>query len=342
MYLRPRKLAAILIFLLLTALGAAAQSHPPQNTNSPFDQLSDGITVRVLGPDNTPLNQQAFVTLYKFGSGTALATLTTKTSSEVVFANLPGFGMYTVAVDSSGYATARKDFEYNMTFTRISVDIVVHPVAGADVVLTPVSVLPPKVQKHVEKGREAMQAGKFEEAQREFTEAHNADSKNAYVCYLLGAAYQKGKDLPHAQMYLEMASSLDPRDVQTLVALGQLRHQQKDDQAAIEPLQKAAALDPKQWLARWVLSDIYLRGGEYEKARQNAHEAVELGKGAANKAELIEGQALAQLGRREEAVKVLEAFLRDLPGDPAAPAVRALIAKLQSSTQETPRNPDAK
>jgi tetratricopeptide (TPR) repeat protein len=80
-----------------------------------------------------------------------------------------------------------------------------------------------------------------------------------------------------------------------------------------------------------VLADAYLRLGEYEKARKRAAEAVELSNGTASKAELIEGQALAQLGRRDDAIKVLEGFLHDAPGDPAAPSVRAFIAKLQNS-----------
>ncbi|HKN61946.1 MAG TPA: tetratricopeptide repeat protein, partial [Candidatus Acidoferrales bacterium] len=184
---------------------------------------------------------------------------------------------------------------------------------------------------------EAMQAGKFQDAQTELMAAYKEVPQSADVCYLLGAAYQKSKDLPDAQTYLEKAISIDPDDVQALVAVGQLRDQQKNYQAAIAPLEKAATLDGKQWQARLVLADAYLHVGEYEKARKEAQEAVGLGKGAANRAELIEGEALAQLGRRDDAIKVLESFLDDLPSDPAAPAVRALIAKLQSSAPGSPR-----
>ena len=337
MYRRPLRAAAVFILLLMTTTAATAQV--PGHVTSPIDALWGAtITVHVFGPDNRPLKQQAYVTLYKVGSGVPLGTVMTERSSEAVLSNMPGYGLYTVAVSSAGYRDERKDVDYDSTVTSVQVDITMHLLSGADAASTPAPALPPNAQKHVQKGREAMQAGKLPEAQKEFIAAYNAAPKNPDICYLLGEVYLKSKDFQHAQIYLEQATSIDPKNVQALVALGQLHHQQKDYPAAIAPLEKAASLDSKEWLARWILADIYLRGGEYEKARQDAGEAVALGKGAANKAELIEGQALAQLGRRDEAIKALEAFLHDVPGDPAAPAVQGLIAKLQSSTPETPHN----
>jgi Tfp pilus assembly protein PilF len=330
------RVSAVFILLLLAATGAVAQA--PQHVGSPQDVLSDAnITVIVFGPDHKPLRQMAFVTLYQKGSTLPLGTVMTTVDANAVLAGMPGYGPYTVTVTSKGYETESKDFEYNAASGRVHVDVTLHLLPGADAASTPVPPLPPKAGEHVQKGLGAMHAGKFQDAQTEFMAAYKEAPQSADVCYLLGAAYQKGNDVPHAQTYLEKAISIDPDNVQALVALGQLLDQQKNFQAAIVPLEKAATLDGKEWLARWVLADAYLRVGEYEKSRKDAQEAVDLGKGAANKAELIEGQALAQLGRRDEAIKVLEAFLNDLPADPAAPAVRALIAKLQSSTPESPR-----
>jgi Flp pilus assembly protein TadD len=335
MYKRAFTVSAVLILLLMMANGAAAQA--PQHVGSPQDLLSDtNITVNVLGSDHKPLRQMAFVTLYQKGSTMPLGTVMTTIDATAVLAGMPGYGPYTVTVTSQGYETESKDFEYNAASGRVQVDVTLHPVAFTDSASTAVP-LPPKAQGQVRKGLEAMQAGKYQDAQTQFLAAYKEVPQSADVCYLLGAAYQKSKDLPDAQTYLEKAISIDPDDVQALVALGQLRDQQKNYQGAIPPLEKAATLDGKEWQARWVLADAYLRVGEYEKARKEAQEAVELGKGAANKAELIEGEALAGLGRRDDAIKVLESFLDDLPTDPAAPAVRALIAKLQSSPPPSPR-----
>jgi Flp pilus assembly protein TadD len=335
MYTRAVTVLAVFILLLMMANGAAAQA--PQHVGSPQDLLSDtNITVDVFGPDHKPLRQMAFVTLYQRGSTMALGTVMTTVDGVAVLAGQPGYGPYTVTVTSKGYETTSEDFQYNAASGRVQVDVTLHLVPGTDATAT-TAPLPPKVQEQVKKGLEAMQQGKFQGAQTEFLAAYKEVPQSADVCYLLGAAYQKSKNLPEAETYLEKAISIDPDDVQALVALGQLRDQQKNYQGAVAPLEKAATLDGKEWQARWVLADAYLHLGEYEKARKEAQDAVEVGKGAANRAELIEGEALAQLGRRDDAIKVLESFLDDLPSDPAAPAVRALIAKLQSTTPASPR-----
>lgn len=324
-------ITAALILLLVATAGAAAQ----QRVHSPEDLLSDAnITVVVYGPDGRPLGRLAYVTLYQRGSSRSYGTVMTSSSSEAVLTNIPGYGPYTIGVSADGYATEHKDFEYNSASGRLEVDITLHPLSNA--AQSPLSTLDPKVQALVQKGFKAMQDGKFQDAQSEFMAAQKAAPQSAEVCYLLGAAYQKGNDLKNAQVYLEKAISIDPDHVNALVALGQVFDQLKNYPAAIAPLEKASTLDGKEWHARWALADAYLRVGEYEKAREYAQAAVELGNGAANKAELIEGQALAQLGRRDDAIKVLEAFLHDLPNDPAAPSVRAFIAKLQNGAPTSP------
>ena len=330
MFLRPLSFASGFLLLLMTATNAGAQ-----HVYSPPDALSDtNITVHINGANNKPLKQQAFVTLTQRGSSMQLGTVMTTVSSEAVLSGMPGFGWYTVWVKSPGYRDESRDVEYSASSGRIHVDITLQPIA-ADAGPAPSGALSPKTQEQLQKGREEMQAGKLDDAIKDFLAVHDAAPNNAEVCYLLGAAYQKNKNLPQAQKYLEMATSIDPGDVPSLVALGQLRDQLKDYKGAIPPLEKAAALDGSEYMGRWALADACLRVGEYEKARKNAEEAVEIGKGAANKAELIEGQALAQLGRKDEAIKVFEAFLRDMPNDPAVPAVRGLIQKLQGGAPAT-------
>lgn len=326
--------ASLLLFALAAANATAQQVHAAE------DELSDAnITVRVFGSDNRPLKEQAFVTLYQQGSSMQLGTVTTSVASTAVLTGMPGYGPYTVEVKAKGYQTARKDFQYNMASGRVEVDITMQPLASETAPSGPPP-LDPKAQQHVTQGLRAMQSGKYQEAQKEFLAARKAAPQSAHVDYLLGAAYQKGNDLKSAEKYLREATSIDPDDVEALIALGQLHDQGKDYRDAIPPLEKAVVIDAKNWMGHWVLADAYLHVGEYEKARKNAEAAVELGDGPAKKARLIEGEALANLGRRDDAIRVLEQFIHDAPGDPALPAVRAFIARLQASAPEAARKPN--
>jgi tetratricopeptide (TPR) repeat protein len=342
MHRRAISLSTGAVLVLTTAVGAAAQGAPKEVTphvSTGQEALSAAtIGVNVFGPGNKPLTQQAYVTLYKMGANAPLSTLLTDRSSQAVFSNLPGFGWYTVTASSAGYETGHKDVHYDRTSARVQVDIALHPLSSADVTSNAAPGLAPRVEKHMQKGLEAMRAGGLHKAQKEFSAAYAKASQDADVCFLLGITYLREKDIRRAQALLEKATSIDPQHVLALVALGQLHYQQKNFETAIPPLEKAASLDSKQWLPRWILADIYLRAGKYEVARKDAEEAFELGKGAANKAEWIEGQALVQLGRREDAIKMLEAFLHDVPGDPTAPDVQALITKLKNGRSEVPSN----
>ena len=134
MHRRPLSIAAACLALFMTTTGAAAQvptagapGQVPQHVATPQDVLSMGtITVHVLGPDNRPLKQQAFVSLYKMGSGVPLGTVPTERSPGAVFSDMPGFGRYTVAVSSRGYGTESKDFDYDSSYAPVQVDITKH------------------------------------------------------------------------------------------------------------------------------------------------------------------------------------------------------------------------
>ena len=334
---REVRSAALTFLLFLTCASATRAQLAPSQGGFSQDALASGsIMVSVWGPNHLTFNQQAIVNLYTVISGTPLKTAMTSGASQVVFTNLPGFGRYTVEVVSAGYRTMRQDVDYSNLSEKTQVDIVMQPVAADGSSIPPsglVPAIPSKAEKHVQKGLAELQSGNLAEAQKELTEAHNAAPKNSYICYLMGIVYFREKDLEHAGSYFDMATSLDPKNVPALLALGQLRHKQADYAGATEPLEKAVSLDSKQWLADWLLADIHLRNGEYEKARQEAEQAVEIGKGAAKKAQFIEGEALAKLGRREDAVKLFEAFLHDMPEDSAAPSARAFMAQLQPATK---------
>lgn len=93
-------------------------------------------------------------------------------------------------------------------------------------------------------------------------------------------------------------------------------------------------------MARNLLANVYLKQHEYEKAAAQARLTMEKGKGAGSSAQLILGEALGNLGRDQEAVQALKAYLQDTPASPSAQQVRDLIAELEQRASN-PNKPTA-
>jgi len=104
----------------------------------------------------------------------------------------------------------------------------------------------------------------------------------------------------------------------------------------------ALALDSNQWFAYWIIADADLRQQDFEGANKEAQLAVKVGKGAGNGAQLIQGEALASLGRNAEAIQALESFVRQEPKNSSVPKAQSMIATLKaggSSASQSAPNP---
>lgn len=333
---------------LFPILSAAAQTPPSGSPASPtqggatgggpgggagisLDRNGSGsVVVRVLGPQGAPLREQALVQLYTVASSMLVGGALTNPDSSISFTNLPGFGWYAAEVSAAGYRTQRKEFNLTDNLSHFEVDVALQPDPNdAAAHYDAFAHLPPKAEKHVDKGVAEFRAGNLKDAEKELNSAYKAAPGSAETSYLLGTLYLRKNDLPRAQKYLTAATSLDPGNVPALIALAHLRYQGADLKAARELLEKTITLDRTQWEALWLLSEIDYHQHNYDKALNEAADAVDLGKGKANAAEFVEALALGQLGKAREAFKMLQAFLRDAPADVNAPAARELAARLQ-------------
>jgi tetratricopeptide (TPR) repeat protein len=133
-------------------------------------------------------------------------------------------------------------------------------------------------------------------------------------------------NLLEAKPYLEKSISLDSNYAPSRFALGYIRAQQGDSAGAIEVLEKVAQLPTATWQVHWIIAGAYLRQGKFTDARDHARRAIELGGDKASGAQVELAQALAFLGEREEANKILTAYIATHPNDTAVEAVRKRIA----------------
>ncbi len=119
--------------------------------------------------------------------------------------------------------------------------------------------------------------------------------------------------------------------MQALTLLGRLSLQQEDYGRAVSNLEKAVLVDSDYWVAHDLLAASYLKERKFDKARDEAQLAISKGKGEATASQLVLGQALVNLGQRQEGIQALKDFVAAAPKNPSVPQVKALIAQLEAA-----------
>jgi tetratricopeptide (TPR) repeat protein len=188
--------------------------------------------------------------------------------------------------------------------------------------------LSPKAQKEMAKAVEYLQANKLDEAIKRLESARQLAPTHPDVVYLMGVIYEKKNDLRTAQEYWDRAIQLSPTHLSSVLACAESYLHQNDAAGARKYLDKAVELAPNSWRAQGLLANALLRQNSYAEAVAHAQRAVELGKGQANSALLILGQALAAEHQNDQAMAALKGYLASKPSEQQAQAVQKLIAHL--------------
>ena len=339
-----RPLFSLLAWVMVVPAGLALAQRPGvpqpgpvgQPTVNPFpDGLGTigtglaSIVVTVTDESGNPLDEQALVKLIcdETNSNT---WGTTQKRSEAEFDSIAP-GDYEIEASAAGFQTATQTLnvmsshEVFNVIVRLKIDS-----SGNSTAVKPGQLLAPKAAKEAEKGLAGLKSGNLREAQKHLDAAYKLAPTNADINFLLGYLSRQQKDDAQAQAYFERAVSFNPQHVRALTGLAELFFDRKDYKDAIPPLEKAIAADPQQWQSHWLLATAYLHRGEYESARKEAELAIRNGKGAATDAELVLGDALADLGRLPEAVTAYQTFLQYNPQSPLAAAIHGKIASLQN------------
>jgi tetratricopeptide (TPR) repeat protein len=273
-----------------------------------------------------PLDRQALLKLVNLKDQTAIWQ-TTEDNSEGAFTNLP-FGNYDLEVSAVGYLSVHKEMHASNSQLQ-QFEIVLHRDPASINLDMDDRALSPKARKEMKHGVSALKSRKFKDAEKHLAEAYKAAPSSAQLNFLLGYLYFQQKDYEKAANYLETATKLSPHDGPALALLGRACLERKDYPVAQSVLQRAVATDAEGWLPHNLLADAYFHQKNYEKARDEAQVAIDKGKVEANPARLILGQALINLGRDDQGIQALEAFLQQSPGQPMAGQVRSLIAQVR-------------
>jgi tetratricopeptide (TPR) repeat protein len=286
------------------------------------------VLLTVLDDTKARLDRQSVVKVHDQKSDSTVWQTTTK-ESEATFYDLD-FGDYDIEVSAVGYLTARTKLHVIGTIETLRLEVVLQRDPVAVDLNASDDAFVGSARRDAKRAIYALKSGNLKEAEQRLDKLYKVAPSSAQVNFLLGYVFVERRDFEKAETYLRRAATLDPRRVQTLTLLGRVELQREHYEDAQQTLERAVATSgPDYWEAHNLLADVYLRQKQYEKAREQAQRAIDEGKGAASVAQLVLGQALANLGRDREGIQALKNFLATNPETPTAPAVRALIGEIE-------------
>jgi tetratricopeptide (TPR) repeat protein len=339
-----RKVIASVWILLSFSAAAFGQFPSPGGTptptspgGGPYAEVGS-VLVYLRTEDGQPLPQTALpvIRVSSTSGGISLPNVQSREGDGWVLSGLPIGDYYEVHVSANGYVPASTTVDLpQVTGATASVIIFMRPVDQELVFHRPAGqfVLAPKAAKEIQNALEDLQAGKIPSARKHTQKAMNLAPTNPYVQYIMGMTFLLSQQFAQAKPYLEKSVSMDPKEAQSLGALGTVRYQLGEDAGAIEVLTKVVQLDASSWRAEWMLAASYLQEKNYAEARDHANRALKIGGQKAAGVELVLGRALASLGDRDEAATAFETFASEFPKDPNTPTVREWAKMLRQSNK---------
>lgn len=323
------------------SLDNAGPGTPFNGLPSAIDSVHRGATLRVsvLSEGKSHLDRQA---LAKLHCDYPQATLyqTTRADSQTLFLDLP-IGKYDLEISAVGYISTKQQVDINEVTDDKHLDILLKrdPMAiDIDPSGTADALMSEKASKETRNAVKAFKAGNWKEGQKHLQAAYKMAPDSSRVNFLLGYQSYQQKKFEEARNYLERATALDGNNAQALGLLGRVQLLLGDTAKSKVTLERTVEVNPADWLSQTFLADACFRAKDYEKAREHAALAMENGKTEAASAQLILGEAEANLGQIPEALKSFEAYLQTKPDDTTAKQVQGYITQLKDE-QSNPAAP---
>jgi tetratricopeptide (TPR) repeat protein len=328
-----------LVALLSSALAQTGHYDPFNNFSSPTNTTSgyvsrSGTSLQVTvfaDGEKKRLDRQSLVKL----SNQTLQMVSWQTTNEVSetgFGDLP-FGHYELEVSAVGYLSVHREFQAITANVPIKMEIVLERDPAAVNLEIADAALPPKARKATKHGVSALKSGNLNEASKRLNEAYKLAPSNSDLNFLLGYLYYQKKDLGRASEFLNTSTSLSPGNAQALTLAGRVSLEQDDYSRAVSSLEKAVVANSDYWVAHDLLATSYLKQQQYDKARDQAQIALAKAQGNAPASQLVLGQALVNLGQKQEGIKALQDFVSSSPKNPLVPQVKAMIARIDSTSE---------
>ncbi len=273
------------------------------------------IDVFVKGPNGVPLDASAVVTLTKL-DGAFIDQKTAKNG----YARFNGVRAteYRIQVLAPKYeATARQLEVQERSLVKVTIEMT--PMSAEEAASSAaIFALAPKTQREVGKALEELRANKPNDARKHLEAARKAAPTSAEIEYLFGVYSSQVNDQLQAKAYWMKTLELNPKHLSALLAVGQDLLQENKSTEAMPYLTRAAEAEPSSWRAHALLAEGLVLQHQNDEAAKEAERAIQLGHERAAVVQPLLARALAGRGDRDEATKVLQAYVQTHPADTAA------------------------
>ncbi|HEX8838070.1 MAG TPA: carboxypeptidase regulatory-like domain-containing protein [Candidatus Acidoferrum sp.] len=340
MYLRALKYPAVIAILHMTIGGLVyAQTAGPVAT-APAD-LNRAMTLNTFetatldvylkGADGKAVQVAAVVTLLKL-SNEAYRQETAK-AGHIRFSGITATE-YSIQVTAPGYRTAVKQVEAKKDESR-AVTFDLQPLSVEDVAENRAyQALAPKAQKELGKVLELLRAQRVADARSHLDAANRAAPHEAEVQYLYGVYAKQAGNAEQAKSYWMKALEFSPSHLSALLSLADALLRENHEAEALPYATRAVEVEPSSWRAHAILSNLYLRQGMADAAVKEGERAMELGHEQAWIVQPVLAGALAKKGEKEQALTLLEGYLREHSSDDEAKKLQGALQRI--STVEGP------
>jgi tetratricopeptide (TPR) repeat protein len=252
---------------------------------------------------------------------------------------------YHLTITAPGFQLYQQDIDLRSVGDKLTINIQLSPSMKTRAPAPPASpsytddTAPRKAKKEYQKGRNALQDGKFFEAQ-----SHLEKSVQEYPCYAraqtdLAVALSQQHQLSESETPLKKALQCDPDYLDAYIELAQLYYNEKKYQESELVAQDGLRRSPGAWQFYYQLGADHYHLGLYAKAEQEYLKAQTLSASVPAEIHVKLADVYLKQAAYDKAYHEMGAYLLLEPGGRFAPELKRVMQKMESDHILTASHP---
>jgi len=301
----------------LRAQGLPAGPPASSNDVNVSSALSPDVEVNVSTEDGKPIDSHVVVQL--INQNGQLYDKTSVRNGTARFIRVLRSN-YRVLVMAPGYQRAEKPVDLTTGIGVAAVTVELLPLSDVENAAADrgISAMKSKAQKEIGKALEALRTHKPNNARTHLELAQRAAPDNADVEYLFGVYATQINNPVEAQSHWNKALALNPKYLSALIEVGQELLNEKKVAEAVSYGNRAVEAEPSSWRAQALLAEADYMQSKREDAIKHGERALELGHQRAISLQPFLAGMLAEAGKKERAIQLLQRYLKENPSDDVA------------------------